>query len=106
MSSDEVLQKITHALAGILGLDDEEVSPTSTLLGDLQASSLDIVDLLFQMKKNFGINLTLAEVQRELRGDGAAVAEGEEQGFSDALFEKVTVKDLAAWVESRLPASA
>ncbi len=101
MSAEQVYQKVSHALSEVLGVEEEEVKPESTLVGDLQATSLDVVDLLFQLKKAFGIELTLAEVQRELNGGST---NGGSQGFDDTLFQNVTVQDLTGWVVSRLPA--
>jgi acyl carrier protein len=100
--TDEVYQKTAQALAEVLGVDEEGVAPTLKLVGDLEATSLDVVDLMFQLKRIFRIEITLAEAQRELGGNGAAAGEGG-QGFDDAVFESVTVQDLANWVRSRLP---
>jgi len=106
MTSVEVIESVTQSLSEVLGIDASEVKPSSTLVGDLEATSLDVVDLLFQFRKKFKVELTLAEVQRELNGDGASAASGDDaQGYDDALFEKVTVQDLADWVSSRLPAT-
>ena len=99
---DEVYEKTARALADVLGMDLEEIAPTATLVGDLEATSLDVVDLMFQLKKAFSIEITLADAQREL--GGMSGTEGERgQGFNDALFEKITVQDLVNWVKSRLP---
>jgi acyl carrier protein len=106
MTSVEVLESVTQSLSEVLGIEASEVNPGSSLVGDLEATSLDIVDLLFQFRKKFGVQLTLAEVLRELSGDGEAAGDDDEaQGFDDALFEKVTVQDVANWVSSRLPAT-
>ena len=109
MSSNEVLGKVVKALSEVLGMDEDEITMTSTLTGDLEASSLDIVDLLFQMKRIFGIELTLAEVRRELvrdsGGQDVPLEDGEDnpEYWDDALFEKVSVRDVVSWVETRLP---
>ncbi len=103
MSTDEVFQKTARALAEVLGLDEEEVQADSRLVGDLEATSLDVVDLLFQLKKTFDIDITLAQVQRELTADSAAGGEAE-GGYNDAIFESVTVQHVADWVKSRLAA--
>ncbi len=103
MTADDVFGKTVQALAEVLGLDVEEVTPGAKLVGDLEATSLDVVDLMFQLKRGFGIEITLADAQRELGGVGATEGKAE-PGFNDALFEKITVQDLANWVKSRLPA--
>ena len=103
MSETGIPEKTIHALGEVLGLDDGEISLDATLVGDLQATSLDVVDLLYQLKKAFGIELTLAEVQREL-AQSAGGQEGAAEGFDDALFQGVTVRNIVDWVTSRLPA--
>ena len=103
LGTDEVFQKTARALGEVLGIDEEGVAPGSKLVGDLEATSLDVVDLMFQLKKIFAIEITLADAQREL-GSTGTTAGGGEQGFNDAIFESITVQDLANWVRSRLPA--
>ncbi len=98
MGSDQVFEKVAQALAEVLGTEEEAITPEAKLVGDLQASSLDVVDILFQLKRIFGIELTLNEVQRELSGGETGA------GFNDALFDGVTVQDVTNWVVNRLPA--
>jgi acyl carrier protein len=106
VSSNETYEKVVAALGDVLGMDEDEIKADSKLTGDLDASSLDIVDLLFQMKKTFGIELRLADVRKELAGDaGSEEAESQaEEQWDEALFDAVTVRDVVGWVESRLPA--
>jgi acyl carrier protein len=108
VGSNEVYGKVVASLSDVLGMDEDEIKPDSKLTGDLDASSLDVVDFLFQMKKVFSIELTLAEVRKELAADAgskgaASQAEAGEQ-WDDALFDAVTVRDVVGWVESRIPA--
>jgi len=102
VSSDEVYEKVVGGLSEVLAMEKDEIKPDSKLTGDLDASSLDVVDFLFQMKKTFGIELTLAEVRKELAKDaGSEQADAEEQ-WDDALFDAVTVQDVVGWVEARV----
>ena len=102
MSPDEVYEKVVGGLSEVLVIEKDEIKPDSKLTGDLDASSLDVVDFLFQMKRTFGIELTLAEVRKELTKDaGSEQADAEEQ-WDDALFDAVTVRDVVGWVESRV----
>jgi acyl carrier protein len=98
LDSQQVFAKVAGALAEVLGTEEEAIAPQAKLVTDLEASSLDVVDILFQLKRIFGIELTLSEVQRELSGGETGA------GFNDALFDGVTVQDVANWVVSRLPA--
>jgi len=101
-SSDEVYQKVIEALSEVLAIDKADIKPDSKLTGDLEASSLDVVDFLFQMKKTFGIDLTLAEVRKELADDAGDEAADAGEQWDDALFDTVTVRDVVGWIEARV----
>lgn len=108
VGSDEVYEKVVSALSDVLAIEADEVKPDSKLTVDLEASSLDVVDFLFQMKKAFGIELTLAEVRKELAKDAGSKHAGAQadadEAWDDALFDRVTVRDVVGWVESRISA--
>ena len=55
-SADEILKKVQETLVDALGVDDDEVTPTATLIGDLGAESIDFLDIVFRLEKNFDIN--------------------------------------------------
>jgi acyl carrier protein len=57
MSQDEIFQKVTNTLVDALGVDEDEVSSESTLQGDLGAESIDFLDIVFRLEKNFGIKI-------------------------------------------------
>ncbi len=61
-SNDEVFQKVQEALVEALGVDDDEVTPESTLVGDLGAESIDFLDIVFRLEKAFGIEIPRAEL--------------------------------------------
>ena len=102
MSSDEVYEKVVAGLSEVLAIEKDEIKPDSKLTGELEASSLDVVDFLFQMKKTFGIELTLAEVRKELAQDAGEEQADTEEQWDDALFDAVTVRDVVGWVEARV----
>ena len=57
LSSDEVFAKVREAMVGALGVDEEEVTPEATLTGDLGAESIDFLDIVFRLEKEFGIKI-------------------------------------------------
>jgi len=57
LSSDEVYAQVREALVGALGVDEEEVTPEATLTGDLGAESIDFLDIVFRLEKEFGIKI-------------------------------------------------
>jgi acyl carrier protein len=45
-----------------LGVDDDEVKPEATLMGDLGAESIDFLDIVFRLEKAFGIKIPREEL--------------------------------------------
>jgi len=62
MSRDEILQKVQEVLVDALGVDDDEVTPNATLMGDLGAESIDFLDIVFRLEKAFGIKVAREEL--------------------------------------------
>ena len=56
-SRDEILEKVRETLVDALGLDDDEVTPTSRLKADLGAESIDFLDIVFRLEKNFNTKI-------------------------------------------------
>ncbi len=54
---EEVFQKVQETLVDALGVDEEEVVGTATLTGDLGAESIDFLDIVFRLEKNFNIKI-------------------------------------------------
>jgi acyl carrier protein len=53
--------RVQQVLMDALGVDEEEVKGDATIMGDLGAESIDFLDLVFRLEKEFGIKI--------LRGD-------------------------------------
>ncbi|MBM97661.1 MAG: acyl carrier protein [Planctomycetaceae bacterium] len=61
-TEQEVFEKIRAALVDALGVDDDEVTPDATLVGDLGAESIDFLDIVFRLEKAFNIEIPRAEL--------------------------------------------
>jgi acyl carrier protein len=61
-SRDEIFEKVKTALVDALGVDDDEVSPSATMVGDLGAESIDFLDIVFRLEKSFGIKIPRGEL--------------------------------------------
>jgi acyl carrier protein len=59
---DEVFSKVQAALVDALGVDDDEVTPEATMVGDLGAESIDFLDIVFKLEKAFGIKVPREEL--------------------------------------------
>ena len=53
LTKDEILEKTREVLIEALVLDPEEITPTSSLTADLQAESIDFLDIVFRLEKTF-----------------------------------------------------
>jgi len=60
--SSDVLSKIRLVLSDALGVDEEEVVPAATLQGDLGAESIDFLDIVFRLEKEFSIKIPKGEL--------------------------------------------
>lgn len=76
-SKDEVFAKVQTALVEALGVDDDEVVPTATMVGDLGAESIDFLDIVFRLEKSFGIEIPRSELfPEDILTNGDYVKEG------------------------------
>ena len=61
-AQDEIFSKVREALVDALGVDDDEVTPEATLRGDLDAESIDFLDIVFRLEKAFDIKIERGEL--------------------------------------------
>ncbi|WP_165222600.1 acyl carrier protein [Aquisphaera insulae] len=74
---DEIFEKVQTTLVDALGVDDDDVTRQATLQGDLGAESIDFLDIVFRLERNFGIKIPRGELFPEnLVADPEWVADG------------------------------
>lgn len=97
MDRDEIFKKVQEVLVDALAVDDDEVSPESTLMGDLGAESIDFLDIVFRLEKAFGIKIPREELfpAESLMNDADLVHNGKltSKGLQ-MLREKMSHSDL------------
>lgn len=69
MNVDMVYPKVREIIADVLVIDEDEVSLDSRLIADLGAESIDFLDLVFQLEKEFGIKIPRGQLEKNARGD-------------------------------------
>jgi acyl carrier protein len=62
MNREQVLEQVRTVMVDALGVDDDEVKPEATLMGDLGAESIDFLDIVFRLEKAFGIKIPREEL--------------------------------------------
>ena len=69
---DQILARVTTVLVQALGVDEDDVTPAATLLGDLGAESIDLLDIVFRLEREFAIAIPRGElfIEPDLAGRG------------------------------------
>ena len=62
MTYDEVFEKTQDVLEDALGVDKDEVTAEAKLVEDLGAESIDFLDIVFRLEKEFGIKIDQSEL--------------------------------------------
>jgi len=53
MTSEEIFERLRDVLEEALGVDDDEITLEASLTGDLEAESIDFLDIVFRLEKSF-----------------------------------------------------
>lgn len=64
MSNEVLVQKVKDIIAETLGVKKTEVVPTASFIDDLNADSLDIVELVMMIEKEFDIEIPDDEAEK------------------------------------------
>jgi acyl carrier protein len=97
-SQEEIYTKVSATLVEALNVDEDEIKPTSTLQGDLGAESIDFLDIVFRLEREFGIKIPRGELFPEsiFQGDPDFVQNGKvtERGLQE-LRTRMPFADLS-----------
>ncbi len=126
-SRDEIFEKVRSALVDALGVDEDEVTPGATMVGDLGAESIDFLDIVFRLEKAFGIKIPRGELFPEdvlssaefvtngkVNAAGLAALKARMPFYDLTKFEQnpsvqnfpnmLTVEDMVRYVQSKIGA--
>jgi len=99
-TQEEILKKVSATLVEALNVDEDEIQPNSTLQGDLGAESIDFLDIVFRLEREFGIKIPRNELFPEaiFQGDPDFVKDGKvtTKGLQE-LREKMPFADLSSF---------
>jgi len=78
MTKDEIYGKVAETLVEALNVDEDQVKPEATLQGDLGAESIDFLDIVFRLEREFDIKIPRGELFPEsiFQGDPDFVKDG------------------------------
>jgi len=69
LSNEQIGEMCRVIVAESLGKPLADVKLTSVLMSDLHAESLDFLDIVFRIERDFKIEITRGEMERASRGD-------------------------------------
>src|SRR3984957_15254570 len=99
-TEEEIYTKVSATLVEALNVDEEDIKPTSTLQGDLGAESIDFLDIVFRLEREFGIKIPRGELFPEsiFQGDPDLVQDGRvtDKGLNE-LRTKMPFADLSTF---------
>lgn len=64
MSTDNVEQRIKAIIVDILGVEEADVVPAASFREDLEADSLDLVELIMAFEEEFGAEISDEEAEK------------------------------------------
>jgi acyl carrier protein len=65
---EQIYPKVRGIIADVLVIDEDSIALSSRLIGDLGAESIDFLDLVFQLEKEFAIKIPRGQLEKNARG--------------------------------------
>ena len=97
-TQSEIYEKVSATLVEALNVEEDEVKPESTLQGDLGAESIDFLDIVFRLERQFNLKIPREELFPEsiFQGDPKFVTDGKvnAEGLRE-LQQKMPYADLS-----------
>jgi acyl carrier protein len=79
MSEESVEERLRRIISEQLGVDESQVVPSASFEEDLNADSLDLVELIMSLEEEFGIEISEEDAEK-IRTVGDAIDYVKEHG--------------------------
>ena len=64
MTDGTTFDRLKKIIVEQLGVDEEEVTPTASFVEDLNADSLDLVELIMSLEEEFGMEISDEDAEK------------------------------------------
>ncbi|MEP7040636.1 MAG: acyl carrier protein [Chloroflexota bacterium] len=64
MADGTTFDRLKKLIVEQLGVDEEEVTPTASFVEDLNADSLDLVELIMSLEEEFGMEISDEDAEK------------------------------------------
>ena len=109
MTSEEIWTGVRASVVEALGVDADEVTPNATIMDELGAESIDLLDILFRVERKTGVKIKAADLSAYIQGD---IPEGEFDDENDvvtlvalaqlkAVMPQVDIEQLAGTLQAK-----
>ena len=68
MTKTEIWDGVHTAVVEALGVENDEVTPEATIMDDLGAESIDLLDILFRLERKLGVKIKAADLGSHIQG--------------------------------------
>lgn len=114
MERTELFELVKTIMSEVLDIEPEEITENTKPVVDLEAESLDLLDILFKLSKETGKKVTMQVIQKDVRGgltedefiseDGYITEVGIEKiklamNIDNIGCEKITSKDVLKLID-------
>jgi acyl carrier protein len=96
MTHQEIYETVVNSLVQALGVSRNEIKPETSLVRDLEAESIDFLDIMFRLENDFSIEISRGELfpQEMLRDPEFVVGGKLTPGGANELRRKFAFTDL------------
>lgn len=88
-TKEEIFEKVAEILVDSLGADEDEVTMEATLVDDLGAESIDLLEIVFNLEKAFDVKIDRSElIPEDLFSNAEYVVDGKLTPAGLAILEE------------------
>ena len=68
MDKSSIYPRVKVIVADVLAIDESEVEPNGSLINDYGGESIDFLDLVYRLEREFKVKIPRGQIEKEARG--------------------------------------